>query len=129
MINDDEFRELIHHALTKGIPLPFESDVVILTHEIWEIINTEATDIHSDHFQHFGLASVIYIENRKDKRILQINVGPDRIIFMVVEEILEEMKNSKQMRRDIGWAALHTIRGFGEYMSKHHPDIAEKMKK
>ena len=123
MLNDEEFRELVMGALTRGVPLHEEIDVVELTHAIWKCINEDARDLRSDHFIHYGILSVLFVRDHNDDQIAQINVGPDRIIFLIPEEVILGLQESTHLRRNVGWCAMHTLHSFGQYIAENHPDL------
>lgn len=122
-MTDDELRDLVSGAITRGIPLHKEIDIVNMTHAIWTCINENGKHIHTEHFIHYGQLSVIYVLNQKDQLISQIHVGPERINFLVPEDIVLDMKDDSNLRRNVGWCAMHTLHCFGVYIEKNHPEL------
>ena len=67
-------------ALTEGIDIPAGHQIDSLTYSIWEEIEKIPYPVNSS-FKLLGPCSVLCVKDKLSKHIIDLKIGPDKIIF------------------------------------------------
>ena len=75
-------------ALTEGIEIGIGTKIDKLTYSIWEEIEKIPYPINSS-FKLLGDCSFLYVKDKLSKRLVDLKIGPDKIVFRLPVPIYE----------------------------------------
>ena len=102
---DKETKLICADAMTQGLALPVGSDIMEITMDVWEKVNTSSRPMLAT-FNMYGNSSKVTVTGEDEKSVLDIYIGPSRISFSLTKPLGLYTMLEKEIT---GWSTFETV--------------------
>ena len=111
---DKEIKLICVDAMTNGLSLPKGLDIIELTADIWEKVNSSSRPMFAN-FKIYGNSSKINIINEDESDVMEVYVGPDSINFSLTKAFSLYTELEKKIA---GWATFEVVGLYSQIATK-----------